>query len=56
MKALVTQIILIIIVLIVALIIYSIARAFIREKRISSFTLSKDDFDDTSLFDKINKY
>ena len=55
MKAFITQMMLIIFVLIVILIIFSIMKAFIRERRISSFTLSKDDINDISLFDRISK-
>ena len=53
MGALVTQIILIIIVFIIILVIYSITRAFLREKRIEKFTLSKEDVIEVSLFDKM---
>lgn len=55
MKALVTQLILIFFVLIIALIIFNITRAFLREKRISSFSLSKKDLLELSFFERINK-
>ena len=55
MEALVIQIVLIFLILIIALIIYNITRAFIREKRISSFSLSKRNLIESSFFERINK-
>ena len=53
--ALAMRIILIIVVLIVALIIVIITRAFLREKRISSFALSKKNIIDSSFFERLYK-
>lgn len=54
MESLVIKIMLIIAIILTTLIIYFITKGFIREKRFSDFTLSKDDFNDISLFDHLN--
>src|SRR5574344_1915236 len=53
MKAIIIQIILILILLAIISIIFNIIKAFIREKRIADFALSKEDFNDLAMLERI---